>query len=59
MRLSVTIFQDEDGRWVVECPAIPGCISQGTSEAEALANIREVIQDCLEVRSELGLPPTL
>lgn len=59
MQLYVTIFQDEDGCWVVECSAIPGCISQGSSEDEALANIREAIQDCLEVRAELGLPPTL
>ena len=59
MQLTVTIYQDEDSCWVVECPAIPGCISQGTTEDEALANIREAIQDCLEVRAELGLPPTL
>ena len=59
MQLTVTVYQDEDSCCVVECPAIPGCISQGTTEDEALANIREAIQDCLEVRAELGLPPTL
>lgn len=42
--------------WVVECPAIPGCISQGTTREEALANIREAIVACLEVRAERELP---
>jgi predicted RNase H-like HicB family nuclease len=37
---------------VAECPSIPGCVSQGTSEEEALANIREAIVGCLEVRAE-------
>jgi len=59
MRLLVTLDQDEDGCWVVECPAIPGCVSQGSTEEEALDKIREAIRDCLEVRAELGLPLTL
>lgn len=33
----------EDGWLVVECPALPGCVSQGRNEEEALANIREAI----------------
>ena len=36
MKLQVTIDRDEDGVFVVECPAIPGCVSQGRTEAEAL-----------------------
>ena len=44
---------------VAECPAIPGCVSQGTTEEEALANIREAIIGCLEVRAEQGLPLTV
>jgi len=43
----------------VECPAIPGCISQGSSKQEALENIKEAIQLCLEVRAEQGLPLTI
>ena len=39
MRSVVTVDQDEDGVYVVECPAIPGCVSQGKSEEEALENI--------------------
>lgn len=56
MRLLITLQPDEDGMIVAECPSIPGCISQGKTEAEALANIREAIEGCLEVRAELGLP---
>ena len=56
MKMMVTIDRDEDGIWIVECPAIPGCISQGDTKEEALANIREAIALCLEVRAEQGLP---
>ncbi|HRZ24142.1 MAG TPA: type II toxin-antitoxin system HicB family antitoxin [Candidatus Contendobacter sp.] len=59
MKLFVTMDRDEDGVWVVECPAIPGCISQGGSKQEALENIKEAIQLCLEVRAEQGLPLTI
>jgi predicted RNase H-like HicB family nuclease len=44
MKLIVTLERDETGMVVAECPAIPGCISQGKTEEEALANIREAIQ---------------
>jgi predicted RNase H-like HicB family nuclease len=56
MKLIVTIVQDEDGMFVAECPSIPGCVSQGKTEEEAATNIREAIQECLEVRAEQGLP---
>ena len=59
MKLSVTIDRDEDGVWVVECPAIPGCVSQGKTKAQALKNIEEAIVLCLEVRAERGLPLTV
>jgi predicted RNase H-like HicB family nuclease len=59
MRLLVTLERDEIGMIVAECPAIPGCVSQGKTEEEALANIREAIQLCLEVRAEHGLPLTI
>ncbi len=59
MKLSVTIDRDEDGVWVVECPAIPGCVSQGKTKAQALKNIEEAIALCLEVRAERGLPLTV
>ncbi|MBN1429637.1 MAG: type II toxin-antitoxin system HicB family antitoxin [Anaerolineae bacterium] len=59
MKFIVTIDRDEDGVWIVECPAIPGCVSQGQTKEEALANIQEAIQLCLEVRAERGLPLTI
>lgn len=54
MRFSVTIDRDEDGMWVVECPAIPGCVTQGQTKEEALENIRDAISQCLQVRAEHG-----
>jgi predicted RNase H-like HicB family nuclease len=58
-KFPVTLYQDEEGWYIVECPVIPGCMSQGKSEAEALANIQEAIPLCLEVRQEQGLPLTI
>jgi predicted RNase H-like HicB family nuclease len=43
MIFHVSLESSEDGWIVVECPALPGCISQGKDEAEALANIKEAI----------------
>ena len=59
MKLEVTLYKDEDGWYVVECPAIPGCMSQGRSEEDALENIKEAIALCLEVRRERGMPLTI
>lgn len=59
MKFPVTIDRDEDGVWVVECPSIPGCVSQGQTRDEALKNIEEAIALCLEVRAERGLPLTI
>ncbi len=59
MKFMVTLDRDEDGMWVVECPSIPGCVSQGKTRQEAIEAIREAIQLCLEVRSEYGLPLTV
>jgi predicted RNase H-like HicB family nuclease len=56
MRFLVTLEQDEAGYYVIECPALPGCISQGRTREEALANIREAILLSLETRQAHGLP---
>lgn len=53
-KLPVVLRPGEDGWIVVECPLIPGCISQGKTRAEALANIQEAIELCLETRSQEG-----
>ncbi len=59
MIFNVTIDRDEDGIWVVECPAIPGCVGQGNTKEDALANVQEAIALCLEVRAEKGFPLTI
>ena len=57
VRFLVTIDRDEDGAWVVECPSIPGCVSQGATKDEALENIQDAIRACLEVRRRKGNAP--
>jgi predicted RNase H-like HicB family nuclease len=59
MKLPVTLERDESGMIVAECPAITRCVSQGHTEEEALANIKEAIVGRLEVRAEQGLPLTV
>jgi predicted RNase H-like HicB family nuclease len=59
MKFNVTVERDEDGVWVVECPSIPGCVSQGKTKAEALRNVKDAIRGCLIVRAELGYPLTV
>jgi predicted RNase H-like HicB family nuclease len=47
----IVMYPGEDGFWVVECPSLPGCISQGETKESAIANIKEAIElyiDCLE-----------
>jgi predicted RNase H-like HicB family nuclease len=55
VKLLVNINQDEDGVYIAERPSIPGCVSQGSSEAEAETNIADAIRECLAVRAEQGL----
>ncbi len=59
MKFTVTFDRDEDGVWVVECPAIPGCVSQGQTREEAIENIKDAIKLALEVRAERGMPLTI
>ncbi len=59
MKFVTTLDRDEDGVWIAECPSIPGCVSQGETREDALANIREAIAACLEARAELGMPLTI
>lgn len=49
MKFPVILTPDRDeGGYVADCPAIPGCVSQGASVEEAIVNIREAIEGCLE-----------
>jgi predicted RNase H-like HicB family nuclease len=52
----VLIYPGEDGYWVAECPSLPGCVSQGTSKGEVIANIREAIAGYVEALEADGLP---
>jgi predicted RNase H-like HicB family nuclease len=54
MTFNVTIDRDEDGVWIVECPSIPGCVSQGKTKEEALETVKDAINLCLQVREEQG-----
>lgn len=59
MKFVTTLDRDEDGVWIAECPSMPGCVSQGATREEAIANIREAIAACLEVRADRGMPLTI
>ena len=59
MKFLVSIYQDEDGADIAECPSIPGCVSQGRTEGEAESNIADAIRECLAARAELGMPLTV
>ena len=55
MKLWVALFEEEG--WVVaECPALPGCVSQGRTREEALENIQAAIELSIKSRRELGMP---
>ena len=51
----VVIYPGENGYWVAECPSLPGCITQGKTKEEAVANIREAIEAYIEALEEDGL----
>lgn len=54
LKLPVVITPGEGGYFVAEVPVLPGCISQGKTKAEALANIKEAAELCLECQKEEG-----
>jgi predicted RNase H-like HicB family nuclease len=61
MQYRVLIEEDEDGIFVAECPALPGCISEGADRAEALDNIRDAITGYLESlrKHNEPIPPSI
>jgi len=61
MKYRVFLEQDEDGVFVATCPALPGCISQGNTRAEATENIREAIAGYLASLRKHGdpVPPSI
>jgi len=52
MNLEVVLQEAEEGGYIVSCPALPGCHSQGDNMEEALKNIKEAIVGCLESLAE-------
>ena len=60
MNFKVVLQEAEESGFIVSCPALPGCHSQGDSMQEALENIKEAIEGCLESlaeeRAKLGTP---
>ncbi len=56
MRYTVVLERDTDGGYVAVVPALPGCVSQGDSRAETLANIREAIELYVEDCRDVGDP---
>ena len=61
MQYRVLIEQDEDGVYVGEVPSLPGCVSQGTTRAELLDNIKEAIAGYIESLEAHGepVPPSI
>ena len=61
MKYRVLIEQDEDGVFVAQVPALPGCVTQGTTRPEALANAREAIAAYLESleKHDEPIPPPI
>lgn len=52
----VVIYRGENDYWVVECPSLPGCISQGKTKEEAIQNIKEAINCYVHTLEEDNLP---
>jgi predicted RNase H-like HicB family nuclease len=52
MNFKVVLQEAEEGGYIVSCPALPGCHSQGDNVEEALKNIKEAIAGCLESLAE-------
>ncbi len=61
MKFRIIIEPDEDGMFVAEVPALPGCISQGATRKEALSNIKDAIAGYLESLKKHGdpIPPSI
>lgn len=51
----VLIYPGEDGYWVVECPSLPGCISQGLTKKEAINNIKKAIEEYIASLEDDGM----
>lgn len=55
-KFKIITEQDEDGVYIVSCPALKGCYSQGTTIEEAIKNIKDAIRLHIEARKDMGEP---
>ncbi len=56
MKFRITIEQDEDGKFIASCPTLPGCVSDGSTRAESIVNIKDAIQGYLTSLQKSGDP---
>jgi predicted RNase H-like HicB family nuclease len=56
MKYRVLIEQDEDGAFIAECPVLPGCVSEGSTREEAIANITDAIEGYIHSLRKHGEP---
>ncbi|MBF0554797.1 MAG: type II toxin-antitoxin system HicB family antitoxin [Nitrospirae bacterium] len=54
----VIIYPGDDGYWISECPSLPGCVTQGKTKEEVIANVKEAIGLYVEVLMERMCPKT-
>ena len=61
MKFRILIEKDEDGIFTAECPTLPGCVSQGQTRSEVLANIQDAIKGYLESlkKHDEPIPPSI
>ena len=61
MKYRIIIEQDEDGIFIVECPSLPGCISQGKTRDEAIKNTKDAIKGYLKGldKHKEAIPPSI
>lgn len=50
----IIFWSEEDGRWIVDVPELPGCMADGATAAEALENVEKIIDEWIETATQLG-----
>lgn len=51
---AVVLYPGDDGYWIAECPSLPGCMTQGQTKADAIANAREAVEAWIETAQANG-----
>lgn len=54
-QLHILLEEDDDGGFVAYCPALPGCVSEGDTQEEALENIKDAIKLWLETKDQIAI----